>query len=501
MKSWLFALLLFVAALLLFTRQQGFPWFYHPDEPGKVEQVITGQWNFHHPMLMLQTAKLAAGSKAVAGNEQAVVETGRTVSAVFAAMAVALLSVAAWRVAGSVAGVFTGLLLLTHHQLFELAHYFKEDTSLLVGVAAVLCALAGYRRKNGEERECSVLPALWIGAACGLAVSGKYLGAVLLIPAAVVVWGSRAGRWKRFGMLLASFVAVLLFVNAPMLLDGTTFRNSFEREVEFVVKGQKGMTQRVPHTEYLSAFRDNSTPMLWLGLAWAIVAFWKRRLPRSAVMWVLLLFPFVFTLALSFSPKTNDRYFLPATAGFTLLAGIGLAQIQNRTGRYTAISLAVAAQCVSLPDPLDWKNLLGYHAAFRHDDRADLRAWVGENIPPDGIIVQDSRAGLPVTGRERDAVRQKPLPQTVFGKKFAAEVGTLEELREKGVACIVVSESDYGRYFRSRLKPKQGYEDEFTRHRNFYERLFKEGEKVWSRPRGIVIYLHPGIEVYRLKKP
>ena len=85
---WAFAL--FVATLVLHTRHNTFPFYYHPDEPGKVEQVLGMRpWNFHHPMLLLSTTKLIASS---ARTEQTVVETGRWVSAAFTAGAVVALS-------------------------------------------------------------------------------------------------------------------------------------------------------------------------------------------------------------------------------------------------------------------------------------------------------------------------------------------------------------------------------------------------------------------------
>ena len=57
MAVWLVALV--ACAFLLNTRHNQFAYFYHPDEPGKVEQVIEGKWNFNHPMLLLSTAKVA----------------------------------------------------------------------------------------------------------------------------------------------------------------------------------------------------------------------------------------------------------------------------------------------------------------------------------------------------------------------------------------------------------------------------------------------------------
>ena len=49
-------------------------------------------------------------------------------------------------------------------------------------------------------------------------------------------------------------------VNAPLLADTETFRKSLNKEVDYVVHGQRGMTQRVPHALYWNVFRDNTTP-------------------------------------------------------------------------------------------------------------------------------------------------------------------------------------------------------------------------------------------------
>jgi len=81
----LWSLLLFVACTVLNTCHNRFPYFYHPDEPGKVRQVISGDWNLHHPMLLLQTTKLFVETTGVPRTEQPVVEAGRMVSAIFCA--------------------------------------------------------------------------------------------------------------------------------------------------------------------------------------------------------------------------------------------------------------------------------------------------------------------------------------------------------------------------------------------------------------------------------
>jgi hypothetical protein len=93
----------------------------------------------------------------------------------------------------------------------------------------------------------------------------------------------------------------------------------------------------------------------------------------------------------------------------------------------------------------------------------------------------------------------RDLPQEVVaGKNYAADLGDLDKLRADGITHVAVTESNYGRYFLDSLKPKEGAQQEYLRYRIFYERLFREGTLLFERPRGTVIYLHPGLRLYRL---
>ena len=70
------ALLLFAASLALNGQHHRFPYFRHPDEPDKAQQILDGEWNYHHPMLLLATTKLCVELTGVPRNAQAIVETG-----------------------------------------------------------------------------------------------------------------------------------------------------------------------------------------------------------------------------------------------------------------------------------------------------------------------------------------------------------------------------------------------------------------------------------------
>jgi len=495
---------LFVLCFVLNTRHNDFPSHYHPDEPGKVEQVREGRWNFNHPMLLLGTVRLFVGGDST---EQQIVETGRTVSAVFMSLASVALSLLAWRWRGRGAGVAAGLVLATHHQLYELSHYFKEDAALLCGLAFAAFAAWLYAERPSLPR------AAILGAACAVAISGKYLGVVSLAFAIPVLLHRRLPRaaWS----FLCLFLLVLAAVNWPMFTAPDTFSASFARETELVVKGQSGMTRRIPHAQYWSIFLDNTTPVMWALLLAFIYTRWRHRRSLSVIELIVSLFPFVFALALSFSPKTNDRYFLPATAFFSVLAVIGAGDVATWLSvRWPRrIVLAIASLLLVLGQLPSWTpsrpGWLVYDDAFQRDDTADLIAWMNlapPECPRDAVVAKDNRVPLPDPGRKKHAHRLGVVPQKIVTPRsiglrsdFAADIGTIEEMLKKGITHVAVSESDYGKFFLEGLRPQSSEKSDFERRREFYDRLFRECELVFDRDRGTVIYLHPGLRVYRLR--
>ena len=478
------SLALFAATLALNLRHRDFAWYYHPDEGSKIEQVLEGKWNFNHPMLLLRASKIALDATGAARDPQSVVEIGRAVSATFTAVAVVALSLLAFQWRGWLAALAAGGALLLHHQLFELSHYMKEDTALLFGFSLAFLALAQF------EARPSLGYALALGAACALAISGKYLGAVVLLAAAPALLKA-PGKLQR-AAFFAGLIGVLLVVNWPLISDFDSFRASLARETQYVVEGQKGSTRSVPHTVYWNVFIDNTTPAIWLLLLLFLAARWNRWGTMTFTRWHAAAFPFLFALALSFSPKENDRYFLPATAMFTVLAALAVPDVARLFHRKWAAPLAaIALVAAQVPS---W---IRYERAFQTDDSRDLQAWCHEHLPADAVIAKDSRIWLP-DPEKRDGVPMDAIPQKVVAKKFVADLGSLAEQRAKGITHVAVSESDYGRFFRKSLRPKIGEEEDFARRKSFYETLFREGEMQFERPRGTMLYLHPGIRVYRI---
>ena len=481
------SLALFAATFALHSRHRDFAWYYHPDEGGKIDQVLTAKWNFNHPMLLLRASKLALDATGAPRDPQSVVEIGRAVSAVFTAIAVVAFSLFAYRWRGWSAAIAAGGSLMLHHQLFELSHYMKEDTALLCGLGLALLALGRFEEKS------TLANAALLGGACALAISGKYIGAIVLLATGPTLL--KAGGGTRRVAFFAGLIIVLLAVNWPLVSDFDTFRASFARETTFVVEGQKGSTRSIPHAQYWNVFIDNTTPAIWLLIVLFLAARWGGWHAVTLTRWHIVAFPFVYALALSFSPKSNDRYFLPATAVFTLLAALGVPDVARLFGRKWAACLA-AAILIGAQVP----SFLRYERAFRRDDSHELQAWCREKLPADAVIAKDSRIWLPDPAKA-DRVPADAIPQRVIPAKYAADLGTLDDLRAKGITHVVVSSSDYGRYFLKSLQPKTGQEKDFARRRAFYETLFRDGKLLFEKERGTVIYLHPGIRVYTIADP
>jgi hypothetical protein len=505
----LFAVLLFALSLALFTRGNEFLFFYHPDESSKVQQIQTAEWNFNHPMLMLTTARCVALVSGNLENSQAVVVLGRWVSAAFMAAAVALLAATVWLTADAWAGALAGLLLLTNQQLFELAHYFKEDASLLFGLSVWFLALALFQRKPDWKR------ALLVGAGAALAVSGKYLGAFAPVVSPLLLWLMLPKENRtRFGPMLAfwagGFILSFALVNLPLILGIAKFQASLHREVSLAVDSQRGSTRSVPHSVYLSAFRDNVVFLLWVFIGFFAHHCWKLRRTLPPLDGLLLLVPVGFLTVLSFVPKTNDRYFLPATALFLCVAARGFfvfrhfisppaASLSEASGkrrvllRYFGTLLLLACFTVQL------LQLGVYYSAFVRDDRKELITWLNANLP-DAVLAQDDRALMPTEKRPEFLPYQPKLTPRVIEKRFTP-TDSVESLRAAGVTHVILSESNYGRYFLKSLQSHKKTTEQHAETRGFYEAIRKSAPPLWFSPRSKVTYLHPGLEVYALPNP
>lgn len=510
------ALVLFAFSLWLNTRHNGFPYSYHPDEGGKTGQIIGGIRNYHHPLLMLSVTDIVSRVAFIPREPQPIVETGRWVSATFAAATVAVLALLAWLHYGAIVAWGTGVAVALQVDLFETAHYMKEDPTLLFGIALSLLAAHLWWRTPTRRT------LLFLGIACGLAVSGKYLGIIVLIFAVpMVVWCRAAGaelprrtRLKRFG---ATFGLTYLICNLPLFATklSSPFR-SIGNEVTGVAGGHRGITRELPHSEYLETLHEN-VPLVVLVLGGIYASFLlltARR--RTATEWVTLLFPLGYLAAISCSPKIADRYLLPVSVLIPVLAMFGAGEIgrmlhseklpARKWISYVAVfALAAWIACA------EWPAFRRSFDGYGHDDPTAAAEWIKTHLPPDAVIAEDHRVSL--SPKKSDKLKDKDkskgglkyapsndarVPQKIYSPNFASELGSFDELRANGVTHVAICKQSYGRYFKDETRPREGAKTAFDERREFYARVLEEGtlEKEW--PPGTISYLQPGIKLFRI---
>lgn len=523
------AAVLFAGTLALFTRHNDFPFSYHPDEPGKVGQIIKGSRNYHHPLLLLSTTEYVSRLGFVPRSPQPIVETGRWVSAAFAAGSVVALALIVWLHYGALAACGAGVALALQADLFEMAHYMKEDPALMFGLALALLATHLWWRFPGRRT------LRFLGIACGLAVSGKYLGIVTLAFALpLVIWcraaDSTLDRRARLKLFALAFGITFLAANLPLFAHeiSSPFR-SIGNEMHGVAGGHRGLTRKIPHGVYLDSLRENlppATAILAGAYALALLATVRRRTPPE---WVSLLFPLAYLTMLSFSPKIAERYLLPVSVLLPFLGALGAAEIGRSIGSSSSrlrtvlgglVATGLLAWMIRAEMPtfelffkvvfwrtpmepnheLQTSSFSREFFGFQHDDPTAAAEWIKTNLPLDAVIAEDHRVNLSATKAEGLSTNAR-VPQKVLDASFAPDLGTLDELRAKGVTHVAVCRQSYGRYFNDETKPQAGVKTGYDKRRDFYGRVFAEGELLKEWKKGPIAYLQPGIKLYRVVPP
>ena len=493
-------LCVFAAGLTLFSRHNSFPFYYHPDEPGKVSQLIRHKRNFHHPMMMLSTvnvARYAVLRGADQKNSQKVAEVGRWITAAMSAAAVAALALLAFHLFGALAGWGVGILGVTNPLLFDLAHYFKEDPWMMAGIAVFCLALNAYAEASTMKR------LYFLAVACAMAAAGKYVAFLLLPVALWFVWSRTepALRKPRFLRFLGTFAGVWLLFNLSFLTKPGLLFASLHEEGTKLAGMTDGVTRKVPHDFYMitqSMYGGWMVPMI-AGL-WLVSVV---RAPRkiSAVEWMLAALAVSQFALYSFIPKTAVRYYLPISLALTFLAIAGqarlLAAVRNRAVLH-GCGIAVAVTLVGAAVFFQVQSLRVLDTELKSDDRRDLIAWIRSSLPANAVLATDKAVHLPDLRRQEHA-GLTPLVQRLVGvEKEVADVGTVSELRAQGVTHVAICERTYLRYLDENKTNKDGSNQ--TPERLFYETLLKKGQIVWSSERGLVSYLRPGIKLVDISR-
>jgi 4-amino-4-deoxy-L-arabinose transferase-like glycosyltransferase len=370
------AILLVSAALNLYNID--FPFGYHGDEPKKVHFVLSGDQDFHHPILMLQLSRCANWALGRT-TEQDVVILGRSCSAlcgvgvVFASFWLASqIMPVAWALLAAV-GVAISPTMVIH------AHYFKEDVLLTA------CALFSFRCFISFIRRTDLGTTMWLGVATGLALASHYKS--LLLIALYLVFpllrrshhGFEYYRYLALAMILAAWI--FLSINWPLFENFHVFIEGVEHEADHVLAGHD---LRIGGFTYYFCFHLLYSLVPGMTLALTVLALSEILLavPRwSMTSWeerLLIAFAAVFYAVPEFAPLKPDpdfaRYVLPVVPVLIVLACRRLYMVSIWLTRsklaWLPVGLGFACLGFSGYDTL----LLDYY--LTRDTRAEAASWI-----------------------------------------------------------------------------------------------------------------------------
>ncbi len=497
--GWPVALAAALAGALMFVLSiihNDFPFEYHPDEPSKVAQLVSGTRNYNHPPLMLT---LTAGTTRLLGispRAENFARVGRTLSAVYLAGAVACLTIVAGCYGGTAGAAGAAVALGTNAQAVLAGHFFKEDALFTLGLALTFVAGAVHWRRRGRRS------LLALGAAAGLAVSSKYVGGLAVLYAltltALAAGGAEENRrrmpWTNLGWCALAVAGVVGCCNGWALAEHfEQIRLGWSKGVAAVEGGNQGVGAKVPHLQFVGMFFWFTPVPVLVGAAvfWGELRRWPFR--QHADRWLTGLAPLWLLAVFSFSASTAVRYFLPISLGLACVAGVALpGGLRWAAARWRwaarASNARTAGWAAAILLACNLPGLLALLGGFAGDDRAALGEWIARRLPPTAVIAQDALARLPVGS----------LPQRVVSVPTVADLGDVAALRAQGITHVVVCWYDSRRYVDPRKQPSASAHD-FLRRREFYATLPTRARALWKSELRQPYPLRPGLELFSLE--
>ena len=363
------------------------------------------RWNSEHPPV----SKYLAGLGALLWDGFG---PARGVAVVVSSLSCALLVPIGARLGARGAGLLAGLVAaLTPHLIAHGQLVGHESPSLLWWTLGVLLALDVHRPGDAAvvPLRALVLRLAAVSVVVGLAVSTRFIGA-LLGPAAVIVIGAWAPAGQRRRAVAVALLVVPLgslatfFALWPWLWDSPVARLQESWSVLRAAVGPEpylGALTSYPPRSYFVRYLLATTPVgvLLAAALWALHAVatgWSRR-PASAGTAAQQSWPAMVTvlawlalpLVVCLSPVRKDgvRYVIPVVQGLSLVAGLGVAAVVARCSRRAALLAGAALVSYLLwscgraqPYYLDYYNELTGGAAQVSRDRAFETAWWGEGV-------------------------------------------------------------------------------------------------------------------------
>lgn len=294
-------------------------------------------------------------------------------NSVLFALSACLLYRIATRLWGEKAGVSSAFLLLASPYLLVQVPLTLVDVSLMFFVVLLVYSLL---RALGDEGKT------WVGlsAVCIFLVVFSKLTAILfliVLPATVLamhVKGILVPGWKQRMVGIGALTAV--FFTPALLALGKTVAAQYETSM--ILRGRLSEWAGTESTFSLLLYQF-SAPVTALATYSAYTAMRKRdKLIVLPLLWFL--FPLLFL------HDTRIRYMIPAFPALALLAGIAVASIERRRGRFLLFALVSISLITAF---------FAYNPFLQVNSANDLRraAEYAENVPVESIEVYAVQPG------------------------------------------------------------------------------------------------------------
>jgi hypothetical protein len=495
----------------VYSRHNNFPDTYHPSEPSKGRQLLESPstWNFRHPLLLMESGNVALRFFDEPGSVREALLIGRRVSAVFAAMAVVALALAGCLGLGGRGLWVCGAAMAMCPPLLVHAHFFKEDSALILGMAVVVLGVRWVLGATTALRATAGFVVLAMG--CGLATSGKFVGAVFVLPAILAVCLMPARRW--FFVPLRIILLLLIGATVFVVINARAFDRLFPPRVapfareQMTADAETGITAsdndvrlRIPNTYCLRVAASDVTAPVWgvliAGMTWSVV---RRKVSRWGInLAAIVIAPAVL---LCFSPVPYPRYALPISVILYFVAALFLSRFVawiGGKGRPIQIggTIAVAVVLIHLG-----ARCYDFTQQFGDDSRQRLREWVAQ-LPADTRIVADKYTCLGDEGDHWRYPNQKPIGHVrLILRKYAGDAAdSLQAMANSGVEYVAITESAYGPFFEVEQAELAVGEDVRKRRAKFYADIIARGELCWQRKAEHPTHstTNPEIRVYRI---
>jgi hypothetical protein len=448
---WIIALLYFFVCFIWFGRDLNFSGYAHPDERNKINQIIKSDYNFNHPLLMLNSARVVSVMLGKEKSFEDVKIISRFVSVFYASLAVGILVLATGRLYGRFVGISVGLFLMSNPILFELAHYFKEDATVLFGISLTILAMVGYSFRPG------LLMIILCGVSAGLAFSGKYAGVIILPFAAYVVLVNSNHKFRDAVFFFTSFAIVFIVVNAPAVLALNQAVGSLDREVIRLTGADQEVKRNIPHGIYTKRYSESSTVVLFLLLIIYFLGIAINGFKLKPVEWAITVFPVFYFLILCFIPVTSNRYFLPCGVLLACLSAIGLVNFSKwRYGMWFSGLLVFISLALSFP------KIAKVNRGFSFDHVGELVSYLESEMPANSLLYVAKWIGIP------------PLNSPNFKYYGFGPEDSIDTLHAQGCTHILLEPVNF-RNFLNKTQNRTSFSDaDFYKLKVFYESLFNQ---------------------------